>query len=83
MKINIRENIYGLDIEDLISVGYRVNNDKRNFLFISKLLGKHIEVKPDICKATGFLLALGPFLLGTVHHYIHFTFLSFILSSPL
>ena len=57
MKINITENIYGLDIKDLISVGYRVNNNKRNFLFISKLLGKHIEVKPDICKATGFLLA--------------------------
>lgn len=56
MKINIRENIYGLNIDDLISIGYRDNNSKRNFLFISKILGKHIEVKPDICKVTGFLL---------------------------
>ena len=57
MKVNISKNIYELDIEDLVSVGYRTNNNKRNFLLISKILGKHIEVKPDIVKATGFLLA--------------------------
>ena len=57
MKINIRENVYDLNLDDLVSIGYRDNNSKRNFLFISKVLGKHIEVKPDICKVTGFLLA--------------------------
>ena len=57
MKINIRENVYDLNLDDLVSIGYRDNNSKRNFLFISKILGKHIEVKPDICKVTGFLLA--------------------------
>ncbi|WP_010293461.1 phosphoribosyltransferase domain-containing protein [Clostridium senegalense] len=57
MKVKIRENIYGMNIDDLISIGNRINNSKRNFLFISKVLGKHIEVKPDVCKAIGFLLA--------------------------
>lgn len=57
MKINIRENVYGIDIDDLISIGHRINNSKRNFLFISKVLGKHLEVRPDMCRVTGFLLA--------------------------
>lgn len=57
MKINIKENIYGIDIEELFSIGYRNNNSKRNFLFISKVLGKHIEVRPDVCKVMGLLLA--------------------------
>lgn len=57
VKINITKNIYGIDIEDLVSVGYRNNNNKRNFLFISKVLGKHIEVIPNMCKVVGLLLA--------------------------
>lgn len=57
VKINITKNIYGIDIEDLVSVGYRNNNNKRNFLFISKVLGKHIEVRPNMCKVIGLLLA--------------------------
>ncbi|MGG7058905.1 phosphoribosyltransferase domain-containing protein [Clostridium nigeriense] len=56
MKINIKENVYDLNLDDLVSIGYRDNNSKRNFLFISKVLGKHIEVKPNICRVTGFLL---------------------------
>ena len=57
MKIKVTNNIYGIDTEILFSIGKRINNSKRNFLFISKVLGKHIEVKPDVCKAMGFLLA--------------------------
>ena len=57
MKIKVTNNIYGIDTENLFSIGKRINNSKRNFLFISKVLGKHIEVKPDVCKAIGFLLA--------------------------
>lgn len=57
VKINIKENKYGFNIDDLVVMGSRANNPKRNFLFISKVLGKHLEVKPDVCKATGFLLA--------------------------
>jgi len=56
LKINIKENVYDLNLDDLVSIGYRDNNSKRNFLFISKVLGKHIEVKPNICRVTGFLL---------------------------
>lgn len=57
MKINIKNNEYGFEINDLMVVANRANNPKRNFLFVSKLLGKHIEVNPDICRATGRLLA--------------------------
>lgn len=56
IKINIEENLYNLNIEDLFVVGNRINNSKRNFLFISKLLGKHIEIKPEVCKESGKLL---------------------------
>lgn len=57
VKIDIKENKYNFNIDDLVVMGSRANNSKRNFLFISKVLGKHLEVKPDVCKATGFLLA--------------------------
>lgn len=57
VKIDIKENKYGFNIDDFVVMGSRANNPKRNFLFISKVLGKHLEVKPDVCKATGFLLA--------------------------
>lgn len=56
MKINLTENKYNFDIEDLMVVANRANNPKRNFLFVSKLLGKHIEVNPNICKVAGRLL---------------------------
>ncbi len=57
IEINIVENEYDLDINDLITLGNRANNDKRNFLFVSKVLGKHLEVVPDVCRAIGFILA--------------------------
>ena len=57
VDINIRENKYNLNLDDLIIMGKRINNPKRNFLFISKVLGKHIEVKPSICKEIGLKLA--------------------------
>lgn len=57
MKINIEKNIYDLNIDDLIVLAKRANNDKRNFLFVSKVLGKHMEVRADVCKAIGYILA--------------------------
>jgi len=57
IDINIVENPYNLELNDLITLGKRANNAKRNFLFISKVLGKHLEVIPDICRAIGFILA--------------------------
>ena len=57
MKIEIKKNIYDIDLKDLIVMANRANNEKRNFLFVSKILGKHIEVKPDVCKIIGYMLA--------------------------
>lgn len=57
IDIKIKSNIYNLNLNNLISLGNRVNNSKRNFLFISKVLGKHIEVKPNVCKEAGEMLA--------------------------
>ena len=57
MSIKIKENKYNLNLDDLIVMGKRINNEKRNFLFISKVLGKHIEAKPSVCKEIGCKLA--------------------------
>ncbi|MEG2353997.1 MAG: phosphoribosyltransferase domain-containing protein [Clostridium sp.] len=57
IDIKVKENIYNFNIDDLVCLGHRINNSKRNFLFISKVLGKHIEVKPGVCKEIGFSLA--------------------------
>ena len=57
MNIKIENNKFNFKLEDLMVVAHRANNPKRNFLFVSKLLGKHIEVRPNVCRATGRLLA--------------------------
>lgn len=57
MKLTNLNNPFGFELDNLFCIGKRDNNPKRNFLFISKLLGKHIPVHPDVCKATGQLLA--------------------------
>lgn len=51
------KNQYNIPEELLFCIGKRDNNEKRNFLFISKLLGKHLSVNPDVVKSTGFLLS--------------------------
>lgn len=51
------ENRFNIPEELLFCIGKRDNNEKRNFLFISKLLGKHLSVNPDVVKSTGFLLS--------------------------
>lgn len=53
----ITKNDYNFKQENIFLIGKRANNPKRSFLFVSKLLGKHIEVNPEVVKATGFLLA--------------------------
>ncbi|MGL4453050.1 MAG: phosphoribosyltransferase domain-containing protein [Sarcina sp.] len=57
MNIEIKRNIYDINLNDLIVMASRANNEKRNFLFVSKILGKHIEVNPDVCKGIGYILA--------------------------
>lgn len=56
LDVEFIKNPYGLLASDLFEVGARVN-PKRSFLFVSKLIGKHLAVHPDIPKATGMLLA--------------------------
>lgn len=48
---------FGISDKDLFAVGKRSGNKKRSFLFISKLLGKHLAVNPEIVKASGYALA--------------------------
>lgn len=57
INVKVEKNDFNFNLNDLVLIGKRANNEKRNFLFISKLLGKHLIVKPDICKATGILLS--------------------------
>lgn len=56
VEVQFTKNPYGFLATDLFEVGARVN-PKRSFLFVSKLIGKHLDVHPDIPKATGILLA--------------------------
>lgn len=56
MDIEIVSNPFQLDLSDLFELGARVN-PKRSFLFVSKVIGKHLDVHPDIPKAAGYLLA--------------------------
>lgn len=52
----INHNPYSLPLEKVFSMAAR-NNVKRKYLFVSKLIGKHIPVKPQVPLLTGFLLA--------------------------
>lgn len=42
--LEIKENVLGLNLEDFLEIAVR-NNDKRRFLFVSKVLGKHIACR--------------------------------------
>ena len=53
----IDSNKYGFAPEQLFAIGKRELNTKRSFLFVSKLLGKHLSVRPEVVRATGYLLA--------------------------
>lgn len=57
MHIEITENRYRIDLDRLMVLAHRLNNSKRNFLFVSKTLGKHIEVEPNMCRVMGYILA--------------------------
>lgn len=55
--IKIRKNPYELDMSRLFTMAGRINK-KRSFLFVSKVLGKHIPVDPRLPLLTGKLLAM-------------------------
>lgn len=56
VDIQITENPYALTPDDLFQMAARMNK-KRSFLFVSKVLGKHIPINPRMGLLTGALLA--------------------------
>ncbi|MGB6406717.1 MAG: phosphoribosyltransferase domain-containing protein, partial [Planococcus donghaensis] len=56
MNISVTDAYPGLSPESLFSVALRVNK-KRQFLFVSKLIAKHLAVNPSVALGTGTLLA--------------------------
>ncbi|WP_042345153.1 phosphoribosyltransferase family protein [Bacillus massiliigorillae] len=57
VQINIHSNPYNIPLHQLFQMAARINT-KRSFLFVSKILGKHLAVKPLIPLLTGTLLAM-------------------------
>ncbi|WP_207642557.1 phosphoribosyltransferase [Inediibacterium massiliense] len=56
VKVKIHKNIYHIPMESLFLMAAR-KNKKRAFLFVSKVLGKHIPVIPQVSLLTSMLLA--------------------------
>lgn len=55
-EVNILANPYNFELPQLLDIAMRINK-KRSFLFVSKVLGKHLAVQPQIPIITGQLLA--------------------------
>ena len=55
MKIDLKSGVLELDysdkLQELVDFGSRINK-KRGFLFVSKVLGKHLPTKPSLMKKT-------------------------------
>ncbi|HEY2421107.1 MAG TPA: phosphoribosyltransferase family protein [Neobacillus sp.] len=56
IELEITSNPFGLSIEDLFTMAARINK-KRSFLFVSKVLGKHLPIDPKKGLLIGALLA--------------------------
>jgi len=56
VEIEINDNPYDLPLEELFTMAARMNK-KRAFLFVSKVLGKHIPINPGKGMLVGALLA--------------------------
>ncbi|MCU5704821.1 phosphoribosyltransferase family protein [Bacillus wiedmannii] len=56
VHIEVRDNPYNLALDNLFQMAARINK-KRSFLFVSKILGKHLPIKPAVSLASGFALA--------------------------
>lgn len=57
IEISITNNPYDFAITDLFKMATRINK-KRQFLFVSTVLGKHLAVRPQVPILTGTLLAM-------------------------
>ena len=56
VHVQIKQNPYGLPAESLYEMAARINK-KRSFLFVSKVLGKHIPLPPQVPMIASTLLA--------------------------
>ncbi len=56
LLVKVNRSFQGLPVESLFSMALRVNK-KRQFLFVSKLIAKHLAVNPAVALGTGTLLA--------------------------
>ncbi|MFS0776399.1 phosphoribosyltransferase family protein [Neobacillus sp. 3P2-tot-E-2] len=56
VEIEVTANPYQLNLEELFTMAARINK-KRSFLFVSKLLGKHLPIQPRKGLLTAALLA--------------------------
>ncbi|BBE30605.1 hypothetical protein OSSY52_07460 [Tepiditoga spiralis] len=67
VKVMVRENPFQLNINDLFEMAARINK-KRAFLFVSKVLGKHIPVSPQ--KSIQYGKLLGELYYKNVYPYL-------------
>ncbi|PAQ14248.1 hypothetical protein CD798_11485 [Bacillaceae bacterium SAOS 7] len=56
VTVQVKDNPYGLSAESLYEMAARINK-KRSFLFVSKVLGKHIPLNPHLPLIVSSLLA--------------------------
>jgi hypothetical protein len=56
-EIEVTENPYDLPIEELFTMAARINK-KRSFLFVSKVLGKHLPIDPNKGLLTAALIGV-------------------------
>ncbi|MEF7562982.1 phosphoribosyltransferase family protein [Bacillus infantis] len=56
VELDITENPYNIPVDHFFTMAARINK-KRSFLFVSKLLGKHLPIHPEKGLITGELLA--------------------------
>ncbi len=57
ISLLVKQNVYNIPLNNLFSLATR-KNPKRSFLFVSRLLGKHIPVDPCTYQLAGRALAL-------------------------
>jgi len=55
-NISLTENKYDFKLSDLVLMGYTPKKE-RIFYLLNKLVGNHLEIKPNIIRATGYILA--------------------------
>ncbi|USK70852.1 phosphoribosyltransferase family protein [Peribacillus asahii] len=57
VEVNVLQNPYQFELSQLFQMATRINK-RRSFLFVSKVLGKHLAVDPNIPLVVGKLLAM-------------------------